>query len=211
MTARWRNRGVIFALAAVACALVLLPRASTADTAAPAAYDAVHDFSIAKNPNGAWSYLTGAALLGHPQDPCRDVFDTICWWNGGADCDSALIGKNSAAYFISWDSIQSPPSHLFVDPRSAATAIVRWTAPADGTYAIKGDFLAIDSSESSHAVAILANAKPIHSATLAKPDQKDAFDLTNKLAKGDALEFVISTGAECRHLATGLAATISRT
>ena len=79
-----------------------------------------------------------------------------------------------------------------------------------GTFVIQGDFLGADTSENSHPVAILLNGKQnIYSNMITRFGQRDAFNLTRRMRRGDSLDFVVSTGSACTYLGTGLKAIIT--
>jgi len=197
-----------------ACGLLLAMsgvRAAAPTAAAPAATsDAVADFSVDHNPNGAWRYLAGASLLGSVNHKDCDALGIACRWNGNPVCNSAIVAASTTGAPASFLTIRLPADHLLMDPESIASVRVRWTAPAAGSYEIQGDFLGVDTSERSHPVAILEDAKQkIYSNTISSYGQQAAFDLTRKLARGETVDFVVSTGSACSYLSTGLKATVA--
>ncbi len=178
---------------------------------APAAAAANHvaaDFSVARNPNGNWSYLTGATRLAFVQKTC-DQIGLRCRWNGKPICNSVLVGASATHAPLSWLTIRLPADHVLMDPESAANVIVRWTAPAAASYEISGDFLGADVSETAHPVAVLDNGATLVSGTINSYGQKVPFYLTRTLARGESVDFVVSTGSACSYLGTGLKATIA--
>ena len=85
---------VTLACAAIAAlSLTFVPVAAAAST-----YDAVADFSISSNPNGAWSYLyntgTGNQLLTQTTIPLG-VPGVNSWWNGSNIPDSVRTFQNT--------------------------------------------------------------------------------------------------------------------
>jgi hypothetical protein len=205
------RRGFIVGLVsviAIASFVGSLSPSATAAVPASAIYNAVADFSIAHNPDGTWSYRSDGSLLGYVNKDC-DALGMACNWNGKPVCNSAIVGASKAGGPISFLTIRSPADHLVIDPESVASVSVRWTAPTSGAFEIQGDFLGIDTSERSHPVAILDNAKQnIYSNTVSSYGQRVAFDLTRKLAQGETIDFVVSTGSACSYLSTGLKVTV---
>ena len=106
-------------------------------------------------------------------------------------------------------TIRLPGDHLDLDPESAANVRTRFTAPMAGTFVVSGDFLGVDTSENSHAVSILVNGKSAYANTISRFGQRDAFNLTRKLNRGDTVDFLVSTGSACTYLGTGLKAILT--
>jgi hypothetical protein len=205
------SKGVIlrlsFALALVACAGALVPMASTAATPARA-YSAAGQFSVVRNPNGPWSYSTNRSLLAYVDKTCA-ARGLICRWNGKPVCNSAIVAGSRRGMPTSFLTIRLPGDHLDLDPESNPNVRTRFTAPMAGMYVVQGDFLAVDVSENSHAVSVLVNGKSAYANTIARFGQRDSFNLTRKLNRGDTLDFVVSTGSACTYLGTGLKAVIT--
>jgi hypothetical protein len=176
-------------------------------------YNAVNDFSVASNPNGAWSYLYSTpfpSLLPTGRD-CI-VTGLECWFSGLPEPNSVTIAKNTTASTLSYETIVQSPNVLEMDPESHAV-ILQFTVPAAGTYSIAGDFTGIDTSENSHPVAILDDGTSIFSGTIANFGGKDPFNLTEMLNVNDRVDFEVmtGTGGSCTYcyLSTGLDATLT--
>jgi len=193
---------------ATSFAALLSPVGAFGAASGAAAYDAVADFSVAGNPKGTWSYLAGGALLRSVQKTC-DTQGMSCRWNGKAICNSAIVGASTTGGPISWATLRLPADHLEMDPEAVSNVRVRWTAPTAGSFEIKGDFLAVDTSQRIHPVAILSSGKQIYANTISSFGQQLGFDLTQKVTQGQTIDFVVSTGSACSFLSTGLKATIA--
>ena len=172
--------------------------------------NAVDDFSLSDNPNGAWSYSyslgDGLIPLTGQTFPAAGVGG---WWSGGDVPFWYTVAGNTSGMTASFETIVQPPNYLDMDPESAARVDTVYTVPSAGTYSITGDFLGIDIFENSHPVAILVNGTDDYSATIAAYDQSQAFNLTVTLTAGSTVDFAVETGATYTNLSTGLAATIS--
>ena len=185
--------------------------AIVAGLAAPAAAQGVSafgQFSLAANPNGAWSYLAGGTLLDKTLNPCSGVTKFQCWWNGGSLPNSAIVGANRTGKPISYYTIVLPANYLALDPENASPVVVQYTAPAAATLLVAGNFLGVDTSEASHTVAVLHNGTVLKSFTMAAYKQKSAFRLKVPVAAGDTISFA-SYNNGFGYLSTGLQAKIT--
>jgi PEP-CTERM motif len=179
-------------------------------SAQAATYNAVNDFSIANNPNGVWSYLynhgTTTNLL--PQTVVGP--DTIYWWNGGSQPNSAIILKNVTCCTVIDGFVVIPTDHLDMDPQSLSYVDLRFTAPTASSYSITGDFLGIDLFEVAHPVEITVNGTIVFSNTISSDNQSAPFSLIVSLQKGDTVDFNnLTSPITYAFLSTGLAATIN--
>lgn len=191
---------------AVAILATLLPNMVAAAPAKPV-YSAVGQFSVVRNPNGAWSYLSNGSLLRYVNKACL-ANGLVCRWNGKPTCNSASILASRTGLPVTWLTIRLPADHYDMDPQAIANVATRWTAPKAGTYQIQGDFLGIDTTGNSHPVAIMLNGQKIYSKAIARFGQRDGFNMTRKLGRGAKVDFVVSTGRTCYYLGTGLKAIV---
>lgn len=188
-------------------ALIVAGCAAAAPACAQTA-NAFADFALKKNPNGAWSYLAGGALLAQTLNPCAGVTKLLCRWNGGGQPNSAIVGANKNHGNADYYTIVLPPKYLVLDPEQLSDATVQWTAPAAATVLVTGNFLGVDTSEASHAVAVLHNGVSLKSFTISQYQQKAKFKLKLAVAAGDTISFS-STTSGYAYLSTGLQATIT--
>ncbi len=121
----------------LAALLCLAPRPAAAQT-----WDANADFSLASNPNGAWTYqwLTGLSpgQYGDMTNSDANWFgtDLPAWGSGAISSIPAVMKNNSASTYAGW-----APGVLGMHPGSGGNhAVVTWTAPAAGTYAFVSSF-----------------------------------------------------------------------
>jgi len=180
----------------------------TAAAPASARYDAGADFAAAKNPNGTWRYLAGGTLLTFVNKNCGPL-GINCRWNGKPQCNSAIVGKSKTGKAVSYYTVRLPADHLVLDPEAIANVAVRWTAPAAGSFRIRGDFLGVDTTGQGHVVAVVGAKRKIYAGTISSFGQRAAFNLTRTVARGETIDFVVSTGSACTYLSTGLKVTIS--
>ncbi len=174
-----------------------------------ATYSAVGDFSIAANPNGAWTYLYGGTVLPDKSTSCNSIAGLDCWYNNIAVPNSAAIEANDTGTTASFQTIVLPTNVLDLDPELNSNVDVRFTAATAGSYSIVGEFLGIDTSENSHPVEILDDGAVVFSGTIATYGQTNAFNLVESLHAGDVLDFENLTPGTFNNLSTGLAATIT--
>ena len=126
---------------------------------------------VGRQQGGAtWSYLVDGTLLGQ-QIECGNISQWLCWWNGGGEPDSTVIGANETGAPVSYLTITMPAGYLNLDPESLQVTL-QWTAPAAGTYRVKGNFLGVDTNEASHPVAIVHNTTTLYSNTISSFNQK---------------------------------------
>jgi hypothetical protein len=194
-------------------ALVVLLSGSQIATAG-SVYDAVTDFSIASNPNGAWSYLydtgTGPQLL--TQAVANFGAPGVNTWSNGLGIpDSVHTFNNTTTSTVTLvGTVVLPPNLLGMDPEIQKADITRWTAPSAGTWSISGLFQAIDIFAKSHTVEVLENSSTMLLAptTISSYGQTVAFGADVSLAKGDTIDFIVNGAPVFTNMSTGLSATI---
>jgi len=88
--------------------------------------------------------------------------------------------------------------------------VVKWTAPAAGTYTVAGRFQGIDTGATTSDVSITKNGTVLFSGNLNGYGTQLPFSLSVTVAAGDAIEFTVGVGANGTYNndSTGLAATI---
>ena len=130
--------------------IVISTVACTAQT-----WDARENFAPL-NPNGVWSYgsgVTGASFTPYATympdcgSPWGGVQGFVCW-SSELYYNDPLAGANkSGQWLYCCYGVVLPPDALIVHPApdwSPADSIVRWTAPAGGTYSVYGYFEILD-------------------------------------------------------------------
>ena len=108
-----------------------------------ASYNAVSDFSIIKgNPNGVWSYIDANALLAIPSIG----FGLSGWILPVGGFGNEGVVQNITGATLTWQPLGPlfpaaivPIDHLYLST-SINNTVLRFTAPASGTYMITGGF-----------------------------------------------------------------------
>ncbi|MFZ1936735.1 MAG: PEP-CTERM sorting domain-containing protein [Thermoguttaceae bacterium] len=185
------------------------------------AYDAVSDFSTAANPNGQWSYLgsTSNGLVPLSSTALTEsATNTLQWGNGRGQPNWVGIVKNTSASTLVYNTgnTAQPPNVLYLDPQSL-NAVVRWTAPSAGLWAISGSFETVDRNYPGGYLPpnlkITENSNLVWGpATLGTTwGTTDPFSLQLALQPGDTIDFSVASanGVYYQWQGTGLAAQIS--
>lgn len=200
--------------------LLLFSLASPADSAGQsppgAAYDAVENFSATQNPSGAWSY--GYRAAGGPFTPyaARTNFfgAGANTWQASASACCPMVTKNntgSAYAYPNATSVSHHPAFLNLHPGPAGErSVVRWTAPAAGTYRVVGQFEGLDTGGTTSDVKVTHNSAVLFSGAVNGFGAAAPFTLTLKAAAGDAVEFSVGVGGNGTHSydSTGLHAAV---
>jgi hypothetical protein len=181
-------------------------------------YNAVTDFSKTSNPTGVWSYgwesSLGGAFTRNTGE--RSPYPGIDTWEGpdaGSDFNFPFVTFNHAGITLDYASgISQPPNMLNLHPGlTGKVSVVRWTAPASGTYSATGLFQGIDTRNTTSDVHVLQNSSTsLHSANINGFGNQSPFNFTRDLAAGDTLDFVVGWGnGNYQADSTGLAVTIA--
>ncbi len=182
-------------------------------------WDATKDFA-AFNPNGAWSY--GYGSTGSSFTP-YSLFDPNCeggiaCWYAGLYQDIPVVGFNQTGHYIDWQTVVFPPDSLSVHPYAGEDTIVRWTAPADGTYNIAGFFDILDTHPTGIIGLAYKNSTQLYSGELLGPPaqfpdkvggrEDFSFSALN-LKAGDVISFGVNDDNDFYYDTTGFNATIT--
>ncbi len=178
-------------------------------------YNAVSDFSVKSNPNGVWSYVDANALL----VSTGTGLGLSGWLTPVLGFGNEGVFQNITGASLTWppNSLPGlpvaivPTDHLYLST-SINNTVLRFNAPASGTYMITGDFLGIDTVPVAHNVAVLVNGNNIFSANIAAYTQSAPFNFGKALNAGDTVDFInygLSNIAYAYGLATGLAVNIN--
>ena len=155
--------------------------------------DITSDFSLAANPNGAWTYgyIPDGPAIGSGDAGALIVFSAV---NGGLswyDPSNVVLGA-PAVFRNDTDAsvVFTEPGEFAMHPGNAHEYVVsRWIAPAAGTYAISIQFKAGDQGETNglllhNGIAILTEDSTSTNAV---------HDVTVNLAAGDALDVAVGS------------------
>ncbi len=198
------------------------PTPTPTATPAPAPvsnYNAASDFSPTSNPAGAWSYgyksapnsaFTLSANNGQPWT------GGVSNWSpnaGGACCPTVTENTTGATQTYAGGAVVQPAELLNLHPgASGEQSVVRWTAPAAGTYQIAGRFEGIDAAVGTTTdVHILDNQTEILSNNVNGYGSQVPFNLTVLASAGEAIDFAVGFGSNQTYNndSTGLAASIT--
>src|SRR5437588_9721264 len=93
---------------------------------------------------------------------------------------------------------------------SGERGVVKWTAPAAGTYTVSGRFQGIDTGGTTSDVSITKNGATLFSGQVNGYGASVPFSLSVTVSAGDAIEFTVGVGSNGTYNndSTGLAATI---
>jgi len=185
-------------------------------------WDATRDFGPS-NPNGAWSYGYGTTGTSFTQyslwDPeCGGVNGNICWHATGFYLVLPDVGFNNTGHYFDWQTVVFPPDTLFVHPYTGQDTIVRWTAPADGTYNIGGFFDILDIDPTGIIGLVYENGTQLYSRELLGPPaqfpdkvggrEDFSFPALN-LKAGDVISFGVNDDNDFYYDTSGFNATIT--
>jgi hypothetical protein len=193
-----------------------LATSKTFTVTAGTCWNAVDDFSITSNPHGVWSYGWAASFegtftrLATPQNPCVGVTGLICWWNGAGLPTGAQVIRTTTQAPVNYLTIVAPTDMLWLAVESNEV-IVRWTAPATGTYSIGGSFTGIDTGQASVNVGVYQNGTTaLAQGNISAYGQVYAFNIPSvALTKGTTIDFIGVDTDSPYNDSVGLIATIS--
>jgi hypothetical protein len=194
--------------------------------------DAAADFTIASNPNGAWSYgysnLPGGAFTPFTANSTAHLGDSDFdgWFPPIAQTSAAshpFLARNEAMTEQQVLGLRLPPGALGLHPGPDASneyAVIRWTTPSTGLYEISAMFTDRDFTDPSFKrgattdVHILHNTSSLYSAEVTQNGWgmgPSGYLNVLALSVGDVLDFAVGNGADNTIGAdsTGLIATIT--
>ena len=185
-------------------------------------YDFVADYSIASNPNGTWSY---------GWEPYRGGLFTLMnsgWTDyswGTQDVWSSTTAPSSPSIALAVTDINHPT--IFVPAGTVNThpgyygenAVVRWTAPASGTYQLEGWFTGNDHGwdwqtgvTTTTDVAILRGPFEVFSGFVESYNVPLPYSVTMPLLAGENVDLTVGFGRNLSywHDSTGVSATFTK-
>ncbi len=165
-------------------------------------YDAAADFSLAENPNGAWSYGQSASVGGQIALYSTNMVDSLglSVWYGSTDNYTPSVAKNTTGQAINnaTHSITWPAGALSFHPsRYNQQSVVRWTAPEDGTCAIEASFTLLDAQANNVDVHILHNGSSLMNTVISGYLGSTSFSTENPIdvQAGDTIDFAVGYGS----------------
>jgi hypothetical protein len=196
---------------AIAIALALVSTVIRA-----ASFDPSVNFSLSGNPNGPWSYgysqTLGGSLISHATSGSNSGLE---FWNTDISIGLPWVARNSTASPMNWAGTTAfAPGALSLHPGpNGQVAILRFTAPSTGQYAINGAFFGQDYvGPTTTDVHLLLNGSSIFDGAVADFGTSHSFNITIALASGSHLDFAVGFGSNQNYLydSTGLTATITQ-
>jgi cysteine-rich repeat protein len=198
----------IYAMLALACA-----GAQAQNRLANGGWDLSADFSATNNPNGAWSYGWTES------DGSRFTLGT--WYNSlGPDAWGGFRGSDGTP-FVSHNGTDTtiwytpvlfwePGETIFHPGPGDERAVVRWTAPSEGAFAVQSRFYSKDTGPTD--VSVLLNGTPVSAANLDYDWSASRYQNRLVLAAGDTVDFTVGSGTDSSAGAdsTGIAVTVAR-
>jgi len=189
-------------------------------------YDAVTDFSLASNPNGAWSYgygVGGASFTAYDSTTttCAGITGLSCWYSSAENASNLpAVGINTTGQTLVSGTVDIPTDVLFMHPTALNTGggnafdtVTRFTAQTAADYAFSGSFQVDDVNDNPNGVTVSV----FDGATLLFQDiflhgaagTSVSFSGVADLAAGGVLDFVVSAnGGSYYDDSTGLMATV---
>lgn len=187
-----------------------------------ATFSAAGDFNSITNPNGAWSYGSYATLddpssFAALTTPTANVFGLGL--SGYTGSGSFAVAKNETGAVLDSGTPTYPVDSLILHPgTSGEQAVVRWTAPTAGTYAVTGGFYAADFDPVGNSTtvdgSVYRNAvEEFTGAVVGFTAPNALFALSLGVVAGDTIDFVVGYGSDLSWLydSTELRATIEST
>jgi hypothetical protein len=178
-------------------------------------FDLGRDFSFASNPNGPWryGYTRGKTLRRAEFVPATaaSVGGAVGFWQPASGKGhrfpyvAANVGPTTARDDSGSWAVR-PGEVALEASKSGQFAVVEFTVPADGSYAISADFAGIHRRLSSTDVHVLLDDEPLFSATVEGyggdpsflprqgPHPSARFQATRRLRAGSILSFAVGVG-----------------
>ena len=178
-------------------------------------WNAVADYSLALNPNGAWSYgyqsqTSSIAPMLVTNVNCADI-GMDCWKISALAPDIPMVAINRSGATIVKRTVVVPTGVLVLHPgMNGERAVVSWTAPTDGNYKIVGQFDIVDVIPSGVQVFVTEDATQLISANLSRRLMSQQINLTRTLIKGQIISFSVDSAGNYGNDSTSLSVTITK-
>jgi hypothetical protein len=170
------------------------------------AADATADFSIASNPNGAWSYgytttlggtfvaySTGSAVIGFGTSGTLDA-----WNKNNAPTYVPWVGKAGAGGWTCCTSVTVAANTITMHPGgSGEFSVVRYTAPSAGSYQFTGSFFGQDNGGQVNGTTTDVHVRAtndVFTDTVVGFGNTKTFNGVVALTAGQTLDFVVGVG-----------------
>jgi hypothetical protein len=188
-------------LALIMTGICLVPDIARAD------FDAAADFSATSNPNGVWSYgwtqTLGSSFI---LDAIHENSFGLDFWEGSIETDSppgffpTVFHNGTVNTIYYFDTVAVAAGQLGLHPGpDGQYGVVRFTAPAHGTYSIDSAFTGIDFFTATD-VHLLVNEASIFDGEVVVFDgvgigSGPSFSTLRALQAGDTIDFAVGFGS----------------
>lgn len=173
-------------------------------TATEHGYDPAAQFSATSNPNGTWSYgwsqSRGSAFnldTEHLLDFGLDAWHSNCCGN---DPFLGVYYNQTGVINHGNGSVNIPPGAINMHPGpEGQNSVVRWTAPANGQYAVKVTFSGLDfEGPTTTDVAVLHNDTQLYSSNVdgSGPSSDQFYSGTVSVLAGGTIDFTVGYGTD---------------
>jgi hypothetical protein len=182
-------------------------------------YNVADDFSLAANPNGAWTYgkYTGgvdAATFAafNNSGTNTGIAAGLQWWNSGPSdpcttynpTDDVITDLDGGSH--AWGNIAWAPHTVALSPANGPS-VVRWTAPEAGTVVWSASAMGIQEVNTPANIYIIHNTTTLDSAGPVGYNELTSLSGSSlTVAAGDKIDFVIS-GDKLTQLGASIALT----
>jgi len=190
--------------------------AATSAAAQATSWTAAGDFSGVSNPNGAWSYGWSASRgSAFNLDTVATTVSGLNVWNYSNTQLEPDVANNRTSDTINPSGTNPIPAGTlaFHPGPSGQNAIVRWSAPSTGSYAIAATFTGRDSvGPTTTDVAVLSNGGTLWSGEVTGYLATQSYAASRlNLNAGDTVDFAVGFGTDGNYSydTTGLSADIS--
>lgn len=200
------RRGAIAGIALIA-ALGPFPAPAAADDAAP-------EFNPNNNLAGSrWTY-GWAPSLGGPVTLYTVRVDTnqVQFWRANPNHLSYVSYNPTPGPRTFANNVTIPPGGLSLNPGNTQFAIVRWTAPAAGTYDVLARFIARSTNNSDRTVAVLRGSEVLFSRWIQPAIHGNIVSMSVSIAvmAGESIDFAVGAADGSNYSdVTGLDATVN--
>lgn len=188
--------------------------------AAQTVYNPVTQFSVAANPgSGTWTYgyktssVTGAFLAFDTAGTLVSSGNTVNTWYASSVATEPGVGVNlsSTNTFTMGGHTTIQPSEMNLHPGAAGQlAVLRFTAPTTGSYALAGNFSGNSNAGTTTDVHILQNNVSFFDSTVTGFGTTVTFSQTLSLTSGDYVDFVVGwSNGSYNNDSTGLVTTLT--
>jgi hypothetical protein len=194
------------------CCAILSAVPATAQT-----FDPAVDFSTSANPSGVWSYgwtqTLGSSFI---LDAIRENNSGLDFWEGSIVGDPRTLfpyvvhnGTDSTIAVFGTVSVAAGQLGLHPGP-GGEYSVVRWTAPAPGSYSVTAAFRGIDFGPTTTDVHVLQNGVSLFDGAVSALGSGPTYVGVQSISTGDTIDFVVGYGANQTYFndSTGLAASI---